>query len=451
MFWTQLIGFLKNGIFITRFVIQAVCCMLVLRFPGNPAKWENPWKKLLFLFLQIAGIFAAEVVINALFITITYCWVIRFPNFFLADLVVVFGYCALFSRCPWKNRLILASVLYVSFILVSEFGSKFAEILTGNINAGSENMVTIVSYVLVLLISLVLCRFTISDIGEIPFSYFSLLELQILISVFVPYYYIICIAAVNGMTIDPYYAVTLFALYVIDIVGYSFLRIAVKERSEKILALREKERTEQISALVQLSEQSVQNMREIRHDYKNQIGTMRVLLKENRYDELERYFAAFSAESIESISLIDSGNRYIDAVLNMENSRAKSRGVPFGCTLRIPQELPFSETDLTGLLSNLVDNAIEAVARSGEEGRADLDVFYNGEYLCVCCRNTIAADADRKRLLEMRTEKTDAENHGIGHRIVDKIVLKYNGSVLYEIEGNEFCVKAMLEKPAGQE
>lgn len=448
MFWTQLLGFLQNGIFVIRFAIQAVCCVLVLNFPGNPFKREHPWRILLFVFLQVLGIFAAEILVNALFITIVESGLRRFPNFFLSDLVIVAGYTVLFSRCPWKNRTILASVLYVSFIVVSEFASKFAEVLTGDINAGSSSMVTVISYVFVLLIFLILCRFTITDIVEIPFRYFILLEAQILVSVAVIYFYTIAVATERGMEIDPYYTVTLFALYAIDIVGYSFLRIAARERTERILAMREKEKAEQVSALIQLSEQSLQNMREIRHDYKNQMGTMGVLLKEKRYDELEAYFSSLSGESIESISLIDSGNRYVDAVLNMEGSKAKACGVPFACSLRIPEELPFSETDLCGLLSNLADNAIEAVARGGKEGRVDMDLFYNGAYLCIGCRNTVPTDADRESLLSLQTQKKDASNHGIGHRIVEKIVRKYDGTILYDVEGNVFSVKVMLEAPA---
>lgn len=45
----------------------------------------------------------------------------------------------------------------------------------------------------------------------------------------------------------------------------------------------------------------------------------------------------------------------------------------------------------------------------------------------------------------MNTEKEDADNHGFGHRIVKRIVEKYNGIVKYKVEDNEFIAEMMLD------
>ena len=60
-------------------------------------------------------------------------------------------------------------------------------------------------------------------------------------------------------------------------------------------------------------------------------------------------------------------------------------------------------------------------------------------------KNKIRADADRQTLLKMNTVKEDAANHGYGHKIVKRMVDKYNGHVNYSIDGDEFVAEVMLE------
>lgn len=52
-------------------------------------------------------------------------------------------------------------------------------------------------------------------------------------------------------------------------------------------------------------------------------------------------------------------------------------------------------------------------------------------------------------MLKMNTAKDDAVNHGYGHKIVKRIVEKYNGYVHYTIVENEFVAEVMLELKRG--
>ena len=58
-------------------------------------------------------------------------------------------------------------------------------------------------------------------------------------------------------------------------------------------------------------------------------------------------------------------------------------------------------------------------------------------------RNSLGDVADKK-VLELVTSKHDTELHGYGHRIVDKLVNKYQGYIKYSIENGEFVAEAML-------
>ena len=57
---------------------------------------------------------------------------------------------------------------------------------------------------------------------------------------------------------------------------------------------------------------------------------------------------------------------------------------------------------------------------------------------------------DRESLLKMNTVKDDAVNHGYGHKIVKRIVDKYNGYVNYTVVENEFVAEVMLDMADGR-
>ena len=67
------------------------------------------------------------------------------------------------------------------------------------------------------------------------------------------------------------------------------------------------------------------------------------------------------------------------------------------------------------------------------------------DYLYISVVNPLPAGADRTAALGLNTTKQDARAHGYGHKIVQKIVDKYNGYIHYAIEGSEFIAEALLD------
>ena len=72
--------------------------------------------------------------------------------------------------------------------------------------------------------------------------------------------------------------------------------------------------------------------------------------------------------------------------------------------------------------------------------------MFTGEYLYVSCSNYVGSGMTKKELLRLESSKGDRINHGIGHTIVDRIVKKYDGTIVYNIENDNFIVKAMLNR-----
>lgn len=198
---------------------------------------------------------------------------------------------------------------------------------------------------------------------------------------------------------------------------------------------------------------NIDDLRCLRHDLKNQYAYMSILLREKRYEELEEYFGHMAEDLPPLLGLVNSGNRSIDTVLNMEMTKAKQSYIPVEYNVIAPAVLPFSADDLCAILANLMDNAIEECARLRAQGQDDvsirLSIRPHGSYLYIVCRNSTDRQSLERWHDALRTTKTDDRLHGYGTRIVMKLAKKYNGTADYSLKEGTFVAKVMLDTMEG--
>ena len=125
--------------------------------------------------------------------------------------------------------------------------------------------------------------------------------------------------------------------------------------------------------LIQTHYQEVENMyqqvRGWRHDYRNHIQAMKVLLAQNNLEGLQEYLDQLDTDLNTVDTVIKTGNSMADAILNSKISLAKAKKINVQVTAHIPVELKMSEIDLCCIIGNLFDNAIEASLLLPEEQR----------------------------------------------------------------------------------
>jgi len=125
------------------------------------------------------------------------------------------------------------------------------------------------------------------------------------------------------------------------------------------------------SNLIQKHFNEIQNiytqMRGWRHDYHNQIQTMKVLLSQHKLEALEHYFNTLNADLNTVDVVIKTGNIMVDAILNSKLSMMQSLKIQTNVKAVVPADLKISEVDLCVILGNLLDNAIEACLPADHE------------------------------------------------------------------------------------
>ena len=101
-------------------------------------------------------------------------------------------------------------------------------------------------------------------------------------------------------------------------------------------------------------------MRGWRHDYRHHIQAMKVHAANGEYGEIEKYLDMLDEDLTNVETVIRTGNRMADAVLNSKLSLAMERNIRLKVEAQIPVSLTVSELDLCVVIGNLLDNAIEA-------------------------------------------------------------------------------------------
>lgn len=323
--------------------------------------------------------------------------------------------------------------MYFSFLGVSSFlGSS----------AGLQQLTIVLFSTLVSVAVVYLIRFDARKFFSIPHQYIWLSVLINTSTVLLP-----LLAGLVGDANEMLLVFTLFMLF-IQVTTYTLIYSAIREHDRNMELLAFSERQEAEKNMTELSAESLSRLREIRHDVKNQYAYMRRLLSELRYEELSEYFEGLDGELQEIVNYIDCGNSTVNAIINIELIKAQNKGIDLDIKITLPQKLTIPDHELTSLVTNVIDNALEACEREGVlERTVDFGLRVHGDYLLLRSVNPIPPGADEKRILRGVTTKSDRTLHGFGSRIIDRIAEKYDGIVTRNIVEGKYVMDVMLALP----
>ncbi|MCR5251787.1 MAG: GHKL domain-containing protein [Lachnospiraceae bacterium] len=173
---------------------------------------------------------------------------------------------------------------------------------------------------------------------------------------------------------------------------------------------------------------SSQEIRRSRHDMKNHLIALRELAQQSRREELLAYIDTI-AEQIEAAAPpFRSGNDIADFIIADKYAKAEKRGLKLVLSGNLAG-LSIEAADLVTILSNLLDNAIEAVSRlygrdlSDEDKKIVLDFKKNANFILMTQTNKSPAKLDPLRIVSAK----DSPDHGFGIMNIRRTVKKYGG------------------------
>ena len=169
-------------------------------------------------------------------------------------------------------------------------------------------------------------------------------------------------------------------------------------------------------------------IRRIRHDIKNHLICIRELSAQKRYSELESYLVDLSNAVSDADRLIHTGSGIVDAIVNEKAALARKAHVRFEWEGTI-SGLHISAVDSCTLVSNLLDNALEACDKVDVDKRYILLSFRRSEhFLLMTCENSAARIVELANGRPLST-KTNKFEHGFGLGNIERVVEKYGGEL----------------------
>lgn len=211
-----------------------------------------------------------------------------------------------------------------------------------------------------------------------------------------------------------------------------------EDNRKKVLEVQNAYYQRQLEYLL-LTEQST---RSLRHDMKNHLLSISALAAENNDPSVIQYVNSLSHLFSPAGNNISSGNIVIDSILNNKLSLAAEKEIDLKIDIAVPEKLSVDDIDITILLGNLLDNAIENYDKASEHPIL-FRLRYDKGRLFLHCENAYAG-ALKKRGISYDTTKPDHRNHGLGLQNINNVVNKYSGELKIKDENNIFCADLLL-------
>ena len=174
---------------------------------------------------------------------------------------------------------------------------------------------------------------------------------------------------------------------------------------------------------IELLKEEKQNFRKIKHDYLNFLTVAQGLIE---IDQKEKALTLLKDTTNELMSVSNiplCSNETINTALYIKQNQAKQMGIEINVNITENYPLKFSDYDVSRILFNLLDNAIEAVNEiENSEKKINLNIEINENDLNVYCDNLCSGKKTYR-----------SPERGNGMKIIKDIVKKYKGEFDFNI------------------
>ena len=194
----------------------------------------------------------------------------------------------------------------------------------------------------------------------------------------------------------------------------------------------------------QTLQERMEETKRMRHDLRHHIHMVNYYLEEKNYDKLQEYVNAYreSIPDMERIRFCD--NRIVNNIIFYFASQAMEQKIDFQVQLVVAEQLNVTDHEITVLLGNLLENALDACMEQKEtERRIIVKGKGDARSLIFTIDNTCENEIKRNKKGELLTTKP--QGNGIGVNSAKKIVDRYNGFFSADKRGEMFCVSFMLD------
>ena len=397
-------------------------------------------KKQIIMFLAVANIITVGVILLN-FIDISFSLVTIVYGAFAYS----FGACILFQG-NYFSFLFVAVVYLTGLNFVEGSILRFIEDITGyavsaQLQAGFSNMrlyliilFKLVDGLIIWIVRFILKRATV-QLGKVRIA------LAGAVLGFVSATYWMSTNIVTNFKTDLFQAILALAFVFIICSAYFYYRLCQIRKEQENIALQ----NELLAKNYQVAKESYESNARLYHDMGNHFSMIQSYLADGKVEEARTYLdrlgkdrAAYSVERFTGIEAVD-------YILSQKAAFAKQQNVETSIHAEYPKDCKIDPVDLCTILTNLLDNAMDACGKLPEASAKILSVTIRriNQFIIIQIANSCIEEPVISKG-NFKTSKTDKRHHGWGMKNVRLAVEKYHGTMEYEYNKNMFIVSVML-------
>ncbi len=185
-------------------------------------------------------------------------------------------------------------------------------------------------------------------------------------------------------------------------------------------------------------------MRGYKHDFHHHLQTLKGYLQSGEYERATAYIDELDQKLQSVDTLLKTGNVSIDAILSAKIAQAKAENIAVTVKANVPDKLTITDVELSIVIGNLLDNAIEACREAEGERFIRIYIAIKGKMLYFSMLN---ASGEKKKKTGTLFATHKGGVHGFGLRRAEAIIGEHGGWIKYNSEqgafSSEFLVPAV--------
>lgn len=182
-------------------------------------------------------------------------------------------------------------------------------------------------------------------------------------------------------------------------------------------------------------------MRGYKHDFHHHLQTLKGQLEAGEVDRALAYIEQLDNQLMNVDTLLKTGNVSLDAILSAKIAQAKAENIAVTVKANVQDALTISDLELSIIIGNLLDNAIEACRTVTGERFIRIFISMKGTMLYFSMLN--AAGAKKKKTGSLFATHKDGV-HGFGLRRAEAILEEHGGWVKYNSEDGAFTSEFLV-------
>lgn len=182
-------------------------------------------------------------------------------------------------------------------------------------------------------------------------------------------------------------------------------------------------------------------MRGYKHDFHHHLQALKGQLEAGEVERALAYIEQLDNQLMNVDTLLKTGNVSLDAILSAKIAQAKAENIAVTVKANVPDALTISDLELSIIIGNLLDNAIEACRTVTGERFIRIFISMKGTMLYFSMLN--AAGAKKKKTGSLFATHKDGV-HGFGLRRAEAILEEHGGWVKYNSEDGAFTSEFLV-------